>query len=414
MKHVLVLLPSKQDYDELQSLESAGYTFDFLDDENWRSYEPSLTGFFPLAYVNRCVERVRQTNACGIFYTDDLANFIAAIVAKTVGLAAPSIESMFLANHKLYSRATERSPIRFTGFSFDSDKWRNAVDFPIHVKPVSLFFSLLQTTVHCEKELERAVSRLKASAPEWERPFVELFSHYIDDEKYPLADQHCFLAEEFVGNAISQHAVEGWTDADGVQHIWAVSDNNYFPGLSAALDNNSIPTRLTDVMSQAVCDVAMDTVARFGLKDGFWNVEIWVRDDGKIQVTEVNGRVCSSMTPLYRNVFGKSQYPAALKIACGLRVEKSDRPSSPVGVGAMFAISSPHTGRVRDLLKLEKFPEIRKIPGVVKATQIYGSDAIVNWQQTGGRCCVARAWIVGQDYAEITQKAANIRQELLV
>lgn len=47
---------------------------------------------------------------------------------------------------------------------------------------------------------------------------------------------------------------------DGIQHIWAVSDSNYFPGVASALDNNSVPTQLGDHMSKTVCEVALNTM----------------------------------------------------------------------------------------------------------------------------------------------------------
>lgn len=413
LSRVLVLLPSAQDRAELAKLADQGFDFAYIEDSSWRSYEASLQTFDAVEYVGRCTEMAHREGAKAIFYSDDLANFVAAVVARDVGLAGPSVDSMVLANHKFYCREAESNPIRFQGFALERDEWRNALSFPSQVKPTSLYFSLLQASVKSESELVSAVEKLRAGVPHWERPFRDLFRHFGNHERFPMAGTPMFLAEEFVDGA-SQHAVEGWSDSVGRPSVWAVSDNNYFPGSGAALDNNSVPSRLSSDGISAVSEAATNMVTRAGVKNGFWNVELWIRPDGRVHITELNGRMCASMTPLYRRVYGMSQYSAALKVALGFGVDlNAEMPARPNGVGGMFTISTRQQGYVRDILRLNELPEIAKWNGVVKTALMFAPETLISWRQTGGRSCLARAWVVGRNYPEIVAIAADIRRRVL-
>lgn len=414
-KNVLVLLPSQQDRSELAQLESNHYCFHYMDDPAWKSHEPAMNGFDPLAYIDRCLLLAREVKADGIFYTHELANFVAAVLAQELGLPGPPIESMFLTNHKLYGRAAERDPIKFKGFAYDSEEWRATQEFPVQVKPVSLFFSLLQSTARNKLELERAVEALRGTIRPWERPFADIFTRYVDKGKYPLAAGSPFLVEEFVDNVVSQHAVEGWSDADGIPHLWAVSDNNYFPGQGAPLDNNSVPSALSSELIGSVVSTAFDTVQRFGIRNGFWNAEIWIREDGRMQVTEVNGRMCATMTALYRKAYDKSQYPAVLKLACGEPIDpEKDVPTKASCVAAMFGIATKKRGPVHELIDIYRFEQLTKRDEVIQARLMFDSQTNVTWHQTGGKSCVARAWIAGHSQVEINALANEIRQSVLM
>ena len=412
MKRLLALLPSQQDRSELASLADKGIEIEYLDDPGWRSYEVSLDAFDPVDFVSRAIGVAHQLAVDGIFFTDDLANFAGAVVGKELMLPTPPVEAMFLANHKFYSRCSESESIRFDGFRLDQDEWVGRIPFPSHLKPASLYFSLLQTTVTNEQELLKAVGEMREKLPAWERPFKDLFRRYVDPDRFPLAAHDIFVAEEFI-TCRSQHAVEGWTDAQGKHFIWAVSDNNYLPGVASALDNNSVPSRLLPDDVQKVTRAALDAVENIGMRNGFWNVELWVLPNDDIRVTEINGRACVSMTALYKGVFGKSQYPIIAKLAAGLPIEDSELPGLPNGVGGMFALSTSKRGYVRDLIDLDAFSRLQDQSGVVRTVQIFSENTYIDWHQTGGRSCLARFWLVGESYESIHAQASEIRARVL-
>lgn len=412
MKKLLALLPSPQDRQELALLFEKGIEVVCLEDPGWRSYDASPQTFDPLEVVRNAISMGRELAVDGIFFTDDLVNFVGAIVGKELMLPTPSVESMFLANHKYYSRCSERYPIRFQGFRLDQDEWRGQIPFPSHLKPPSLFFSLLQTTVTNEQELSNAVAELREKLPAFARPYKELFRQFIDENRFPLALHDMFVAEEFV-TFKTQHAVEGWTDGQGHHSIWAVSDNNYFSGIGSALDNNSVPSRLAPAELERVTRAAIDAVENIGIRNGFWNVELWVLSNNNIGITEINGRACVSMTALYKQVFGKSQYSIIAKLAADLPIEDCDMAGRPNGVGGMFSVSTRKQGYVRDLLNEKAFSQVQELPGVVRTAQIFPGDAYIDWHQTGGRSCLARFWLVGDSYDTITAQAREIRAKVL-
>ena len=412
MKRLLALLPSRQDRSELAPLSDQGIEVIYLDDPGWRSYEVSLDSFRPVDFVHRAIDIGREREVDGIFFTDDLANFVGAVVGKELMLPTPPVEAMFLANHKYYSRCSEGQSIRFHGFRLDRDEWVGSIPFPSHLKPASLYFSLLQTTVSNSQELSVAVEEMREKLPAWERPFKDLFRRYLDPDRFPLAAHDIFVAEEFV-TCRSQHAVEGWTDGDGNHFIWAVSDNNYFPGVASALDNNSVPSRLGAHDVQELTRAALEAVDNIGMRNGFWNVELWVLPNNDVRVTEINGRACVSMTALYKGVFGKSQYPLIAKLAAGLPIEDADLPGPPKGVGGMFALSTNKRGYVHELIDLDGFSRLADEPDVVRTVQIFPADTRIDWHQTGGRSCLARFWMVGESYEAIHARASAFRAKLL-
>lgn len=412
MKRLLALLPSPQDRLELALLAEKGIEAVYLDDPGWRSYAASLQKFDPVELVRNAISMGRDMAVDGIFFTEDLVNFVGAVVGRELMLPTPSVEAMFRANHKFYSRSCELHPIRFQGFRLDQDEWMGQIPFPSHLKPTSLFFSLLQTTVTNEQELASAVAELRDKLPAFARPYKELFGRHVDVDRFPLAAHDIFVVEEFV-TCRSQHAVEGWTDAAGRHSIWAVSDNNYFPGTRSALENNSVPSRLSQLEAERVTRAAFEAIENIGIRNGFWNVELWVLPNDDIRITEINGRACVSMTPLYKYVLGKSQYAILAKLATNLPIEESDLAGMPNGVGGMFAVSTNKRGHVRDLLDEEAFSLVQHLPGVVRTAQLFPGDAYIDWHQTGGRSCLARFWLVGDSYREITAKASVIRARVL-
>jgi hypothetical protein len=411
--YLLVIMPTAQDRRELAAAEAEGFRFAFVDAPDWRSHGPALASFDAMGFSVACLAAAADPSLTGVFCSDDFGNLIQAKLCEERGWVGPSVDAMVLSNHKLYSRMSERDPIRFEAHPPSSPAWDAISNFPVHLKLPSLSFSLLQSTAYNREEMRAAVAWLGAACPTWERPYRDLFRFYCRPERFPLALQDVVIAEEFVEGA-TQHAVEGWTDAEGRHFLWAVSDNNYYRGDLKGLNNNSVPTRLSPEIAAKVVEVAFDTIGRSGLTAGFWNVELWIRRDNRIQVTEVNGRVCASMTALYHPVFGMSQYPAALRLAAGLPIDpKILAPTEVFAVGGMFAITSAKGGCVSELLDLEAFAAVDKMQGVVRTALIYPKDTEITWSQAGGCCCLARAWIVGPTFEEIESKADAIRRRVL-
>lgn len=409
-KRLLVILPTAQDRAELARLEPHGYSFIYEDDAAWRSHGAALPEFDAVRFAEKCLTTARREKVDGVFCSDDFGNFISALVALDQGLPGPPLSAMVSANHKYYSRCDEVSPIRFAGYRIPAGDLASWDRFPAQVKPPSLSFSLLQTTARDAGELADAADAALERVPAWERPYRALFRAFTKASDYPLAHDDSIVVEEYV-DAVSQHAVEGWSDATGRCFVWAISDNNY--RLGGSLDNNSVPSMLKQSERDRLVAATFDFVSRSGYRSSFWNVELWVRRDGSICITEVNGRTCTSMSSLYRSVFGMTQYAAALSVACGADVEVDMLPTGSFGVGAMFAFTTGRKGLVENLVDLEALAALPLDAHVVRKALIYPAQTEINWQQTGGRCCVARAWVVGETHAEIASIARSIERRVL-
>jgi hypothetical protein len=266
--------------------------------------------------------------------------------------------------------------------------------------------SVLQRRVDNPDELRDALEDIRQSGLRWFTPMRAFAETYA--ESFGLAKRHVCVVEEFV-RARSQHAIEGWSDREGHPHIWAISDNHYFSSDDAPLDYNGIPTRLGPDQQARLTKAACDIVARHGIRNGFWNVEMWVLPDGQLKITEVNGRAISSMSPLYHAVYGQDQYETMLRLACSDANGCRAPPASTVRVGGMFSIATFGSGRVDELVHLKRVAEARRWAGVASISLMQRPDYVITWRQTGRVFCLLRAYITGPDFQTIEGTAADLR-----
>lgn len=417
-RHVVVLLPTMQDYKSLKTIaesSSEPVVLHFLQDTNWSHFMQETPTFRLGDYAARAITYSRQHGISAAFYSHDQSSLAAAAVCSDMTLPGPSVESILLACHKYYSRSVDPEAIKFAAQDLWSNKWTEAeYEFPVFIKPATLNFSVLQRKVDTKNELLDALNSLRANLPAWSAPISNFFTRFGDLVKYPLIEREIVLIEEFV-DAASQHAVEGWTDGDGQSYLWAISDNNYFGNGPGPLDSNIVPSRLPKQTQQKLLDLAFLTIRRHGIRFGFWNVEIWIGRDGAQKVTEVNSRAVASMSILYDNVYKKSHYRAMLSLALGNEAACIDEtPTSPRCIGGMFSIPTYGKGQVKDFLDFSKIPIVKNLDGVVGFASMQHQDYEIRWSQTGGAFCLARVYLVGASEEEIVEIANRIRHMLLL
>jgi putative flavoprotein involved in K+ transport len=412
---VLVILPSLQDYNRLKEVNEADPTYDFrfLFDQEWSQFMEGSPEFNMASYTQRAIRYAAAHDAKGVVYSHDVASLVAAAICDATGLPGPSLSSITTSCHKFYSRSAESRPIGHEVIVLDSgEETSNKIGFPVQLKPSCLYFSALQTRVDNEAQLRPAVEELRRQSEPWFAPLKGFFEQFSDPTRFPLALRNTALIEEFVV-AESQHAVEGWTDREGKHHLWAVSDNIY--AADGSLDCNALPSALAQHVQARIVERAFATVGEHGIRNGFWNVEIWVLKCGDIRVTEVNSRAVASMSPLYAAIYGDDQYPNILRLALGKPVTApNERPSSGHALfGGMFSLATRRAGRVGDLLHTDRIREVKEWPGVVGVSLMLAPDTTVGWKQTGGVSTLGRAYVVGSDLPSVQEMAAKMRAHLM-
>lgn len=323
-KKVLVVLPSAQSQEVLESYSKGRYEFHWLTDLNSPTLNTTndptnFKRFDPISYIDRAVKYVKENEIDAVFYFQDFSGLLAAIICEETGLRGPSIESVFLCIHKYYSRKTEPSELWFEAIELDSElKVQDiSIKYPCFVKPPCLYLSMGMFEVRNETEMKEALTSCQTALRAWNATWRPLFEKYVDTNKYPLAVKDIVLAEELVPDG-TEHTIEGWVDNQGEVHIWLSSDEGYFMKPQKTVDGYFMPSQAKKSIVKKMEAVASRVVKNHSLRDTFFNVEMWCRKGGKdITVTEINNRCAFIYHHLYNRVYGTSSCHAALHLACG-------------------------------------------------------------------------------------------------
>ncbi|MFB6354164.1 MAG: acetyl-CoA carboxylase biotin carboxylase subunit family protein [Halobacteriales archaeon] len=410
-RDLAVVLPTDRDRTYLDDPPD-GYRLHWIDDGAFDYPRPD-PAFDMVAYTERCAEYVGTNEIDGVVYSHDIANLVAGVLNDEHGLPGPGFESMFLTDHKYYSRRRQPETPWFDAIDLETGEWGELEPrFPCYIKPAFLTMTLLQHGVETPAELEEALGVLRDELPVWNDLFREFFARYVDLDRYPLATDDVAVVEERLTDW-TQHCVEGWTDPDGEAHVWAVSDHNYYPGDHLAIDNYATPSTLPPDERADLVDLAVETVGRHGIEGGFWNVELFRLDDRNV-VTEVNGRAATVWEPLYRGTFDASVYEGLLHLAAGRPGRVSDAAPGwePEGegdrVGGQFHAVTLGEGPAEDYVD---FDFARDVPDADVELFVEPGDAIEQTRTSG--VWLARFHLFGDDYGALRDRADEIRANLV-
>ncbi len=109
--------------------------------------------------------------------------------------------------------------------------------------------------------------------------------------------------------------VEGYVHA-GRAVVLGVTDSVMYAG-TLSFERFEYPSRLPAERVAAAEAVAARLPQAFGFDAGFFNVELFVPEQGTPRLIEVNGRIASQFAPLYAAVDGRSSYDALFALALG-------------------------------------------------------------------------------------------------
>ncbi len=411
-KNILVILPTPRDKDGLKDIDTEKYNLHWMHDETF-TYPNIRKDYDLVSYTEKCSDYISKNNIDGVVYSHDLANMVAGVLCDRHNILGPSFESMFLTNHKYYSRRKEPKPIWSDYIDLKTGEWGELTPtYPCYIKPACLFLTLFQYKIDNEEQMEKALETLREELPAWLEPYNKFFERYVDTEKYPHATKELVVVEQLVDKS-HQHCIEGWFDPDGTLHIWKISDYVYYPNERESIDVYVTPSTESKDKQEKLINYAVETVKNHGIKYGFWNVEMWSKDDGWLTVTEVNGRSASVWHDLYKNTFDKSLYNAMLYLACG-EAEKvyKESPDSDATVsdrvGCQFHVITYGEGKASDLLDFEYIRSIDETDVEVFPDE---NDFIKQNRTTGA--WLARFHLFGNDYSELCKRADDLRERML-
>lgn len=252
---------------------------------------------------------VDQAGVKGVLGARDATAHLAVHLAAPMGLPGPTTEAFMRCHDKLESRGWQRRlvPEATVGFfGLDPDlpvPERLPLAFPMFVKPITGHLSLLAFTVRDRDELEAVLARSRRELPDVSRLTEELEGRTF----------RTMIAEELV--EARQVTFEGFMH-HGVLTPIGVTDSVMHPNQISFL-RFDYPSSLPAGLHARMAGIAERLMRGIGFDDSVFNIEFFVRPDGRVSIIEANGRMASQFSPLVKAVHGVSTYQLQLELATG-------------------------------------------------------------------------------------------------
>ena len=285
------------------------------------THQPGFDALQFLADALREVRDRRDVFRAVVGIDDFPACMLAALLAEAFAFPCASFESLFLCQHKYYSRLRQRDAApeatpRFHVVETSREPRASEIPlpFPLFVKPVKSYLSILARRLDTSSDLLRAV----AEAPTRLAPVAQMFDALVGvsrlDRRLREVPASALLLEE----ALSGHQVtlDGYAYQGQVVPLGVV-DSLFFPG-TLSFRRFEYPSRLPPGVQERMARIAERVVRRVGLDRTFFNIEFFYREeDGSIWIIEINGRMASQFAPLYRMLDGIDLYAMQLDMLLG-------------------------------------------------------------------------------------------------
>jgi biotin carboxylase len=268
--------------------------------------QPIIPGFDPRTFVDHMARF--GPAADGIFGSSDATGHLASALADDAGLPGPGREAFMRCHDKLACRRIQAEVVpevtpAFAEVDLDDPDPAPPLAFPFFLKPVAAHLSQLADRVDDEAQFASAVARAR---DEIDR--ITAYDCALEGRTF-----RALIAEELLDGALV--TFEGWMQ-DGRMTPIGVTD--------AVMHANEIsflrfeyPSRLPAEYRRAMADVAGRLMPALGFADSLFNIEFFVRADGRLTIVEVNGRMASQFAPLVQAVHGVSSYEIQLDLCTG-------------------------------------------------------------------------------------------------
>jgi hypothetical protein len=287
--------------------------------------------------------------ADGIFGSSDATGHLATILADAAGLPGPGRAAFMRCHDKLACRRVQAEAVpeatpAFAAVELDDPDPRAPLPFPFFLKPISAHLSQLAYRVDDEAGFAAAVARAR----------VDIDTVTAHDRALEGREFRTLIAEELLeGDLVT---FEGWM-AGGRMTPIGVTDAVMHPNGISFL-RFEYPSRLPEGPQRTMADVAARLMPALGFDQSLFNIEFFVRPDGRVTIVEVNGRMASQFAPLVQAVHGVSSYELQLALCTGGSPELP--PARDDLVTASFLVRSYEDAVVRSVpdptIVLERYP----------------------------------------------------------
>jgi hypothetical protein len=237
-------------------------------------------------YCDRCVP-------AGVFLQSEVALPVGALLARELGLPAPSVEAVHACTNKylcrcLLARAGVPVPaFRLAESAAGARRFAREHGYPLVLKAVASSMSRLVTLVAHEGQLEEAVAVLRRRLPEsgdLQRLDGLVRAAGLDPGCDPLRQ---FLVESYAAGVSVE--TDGLVVA-GVPYTFGVTEQIPSRNPPFFFEGYLLPAESPQVDREEARRVSDAALRAVGLSDSGFAVEMRARE-GRVQVIEVNGRL---------------------------------------------------------------------------------------------------------------------------
>ena len=351
-----------------------------------------------------------------ICHWDFPSSCLAPVLAHEHGLRAPSLEAKLKCEHKYWARLEQRKVVPECTPEFQAldpfdpeapDKLE--LEFPIWLKPIKGFSSLLGFRIENRDELRDALKKMRADIGELGKPFDECLAHAdLPSEVQGIGGSHA-LAEGIMTGV--QFAPEGYVQ-NGEVHIHGFFDMPLDQD-GKAVAGLRYPADQPQALQDRAADVCRRIMRQVGFDDGSFNVEfLYDADTDKLWVIEVNTRISQSHCEMFRKVDGMSNHEVAVSVALGTE------PHLPRGQGHAKTAAKFHLTKNDDA-------QVTRIPDESELAALEAEfDAMIELNvQEGDRLSdlpnqpvycfnVADAWIGGNSIDELQERYRRLGEKI--
>jgi ATP-grasp domain-containing protein len=314
---VLVILPTSRDLRNLGSDRiRSRYRIDFVgrDVENPGDLD-----------VDDCLREIRAYirktgRPDGLVGDDDYpANLVAGLLTREWNLPGPSLRSLWLCQHKYYSRIAQSAVVPGAAPPFAliplKRPIRAPLKFPFFVKPVKGYLSILSRKVSSSRALSSLIEEARHKLPYFLKPFKRVSELARLGEEFPAGGLNLIGEGLLSGH---QATLEGYV-LRGKAYLIDIVDSIFYRG-TGSFRRFETPSRLPAKVQEDCFRIAARFMEAIGFNDGVFNVEfLYDPKTRAIKILEVNSRMASQFAGLTEALHGTNTYEILLDLSLGRR-----------------------------------------------------------------------------------------------
>lgn len=239
------------------------------------------------------------------------------LLRRYCGLPTAGLEEVVRCEHKYWSRLIQQQVIdEYPHFGLvdpeHDEQPPNGLRYPIWVKPVKSFSSILAFGVANDEMFRNALSEIRENISWVGDPFDALLGHVdLPPEIAAVSGRMCLAEEAITGQQLT---VEGYR-YKGEVVIYGVVDSVHYEHSPSFL-RYQYPSSLPESVITRLTDISRRVVEAIGLERSTFNIEyFWDPRTNAIKLLEINPRHSQSHAQLFEEVDGMANHEVMLRLA---------------------------------------------------------------------------------------------------